>query len=465
MRSKRQLFLVKTAVVLAAVPILILADANGPEPGLSGVPNEQGTCTLCHGTGKANINGGSVAIAFPNGQTYTPGQKQHWVVTISDSTARRWGFQAAARQASSTNTVTGTFAATDSNTQVICSTSRFSGAQRPANGTCPATSPLMYIEHTLAGTRLGTTVSITFEFDWTPPATDVGTISVYVAANAANGNNQDDSGDHIYTATYTLTPAAATASGPSISAGGVLNGASFQSLIEAGSWVAIQGTNFSNVANCDPVVSPQAGCRTRTSADFANGTPTSLDGISVSIGGKAAYVYFVSPTQINVQAPDIGTGNVAVTVTNSAGTSNSVTVNADNFAPGFFTASGYAIATHADGTLVAPAGTFAGSSPAAPGETVTLWGTGFGPVSPSVAAGQTSTQALGAALAYASTPPTILIGSVPATVVAAALNPSALGLYQIAVTVPASAPSGTQAIVASAGGQSSPSSGVLFAVK
>ncbi|HEY2018994.1 MAG TPA: choice-of-anchor V domain-containing protein, partial [Bryobacteraceae bacterium] len=393
MDSKRKLFWGKAAVVLSAIPVLIYAESSGPQPGLSGVPNEAGTCTACHGTGKANINGGSVAVTFPNGQTYTPGLKQHLVVTVADPTAKRWGFQTAARQAGSTSTIAGGFTSTDANTQVICSNNRFNGSQRTTSGACPSATPFMYVEHTLAGTRLGTTGSVNFEFDWTPPASDVGSIIFYVAANAANGNNNDDSGDHVYTANYTLTSAAATTNAPAISDNGVLNGASFAPLIEAGSWVAIQGKNFSTASNCDPVANPQPGCRTWSSSDFVNGTPTSLDGVSVSIGGKPAYVYFVSPTQINVQAPDVGTGTVAVTVTNSQGTSNSVSVTADSFSPGFFAAGTYAIATHADGTLVAPAGTFPGSKPAAKGETVTLWGTGFGPVSPSVPAGLTSAQA------------------------------------------------------------------------
>ena len=183
------------------------------------------------------------------------------------------------------------------------------------------------------------------------------------------------------------------------------------------------------------------------------------------MGGMPAFVYYISPTQINVQAPDFGTGSVAVTVTNSTGTSNTMNVTADSFAPAFFQAGAYAIATHADGTLVAPLGMFGNSSPAGKGETVVLWGTGFGAVSPTVPSGQTSTQALGNTVAYTTTSPTITIGGVPLTVVATALNPSALGLYQVAVTVPGSAASGDQTIVVSAGGKSSPGSGVLFSVK
>ena len=41
-----------------------------------------------------------------------------------------------------------------------------------------------------------------------------------------------------------------------------------------------------------------------------------------------------------------------------------------DYAPGFFQTGPYAIATHQDGTLVAPAGMFGNSSPAAAGETV-----------------------------------------------------------------------------------------------
>jgi uncharacterized protein (TIGR03437 family) len=452
MQRKTKINLAKAATLLAAIPALIFANASGPDPGLAGVPNEQGTCAACHGSGTSSINtkGGSVAVAFPNAGTYVPGQAQHLVVTVADPTARRWGFQLTARVANSTSTQAGGFKNSDGNTQMLCTSSNFRSVTLNTTGTCSTSAPLMYIEQTLAGTRLGTTGSVTFAFDWTPPATDVGKITVYVAANAANGNNQDDTGDHVYTATYSLT-AAATAPMPAISA--VVNGATFAPGIEAGSWVTIQGTNFTS------------STRTWTSADFVNGaTPTALDKVSVSIGGKAAFVYYISPTQINVQAPDINAGDVAVTVTNANGTSNSVTVTASDFAPGFFQTGQYAIATHQDGTLVAPASLIPGATPAARGETVILWGTGFGPVAPTVPPGQTSAQAIGNALAYDNSPPNITIGGVTATTVGAALNPSALGLYQIAVTVPQGAQSGDQPIIANAGGATSPAN-VLFSVQ
>jgi uncharacterized protein (TIGR03437 family) len=449
MERQTKLIFAKAATFLAVLPALILANSSGPDPGLAGVPNEQGTCAACHGSGNSSVNtkGGSVTVTLPNGNHYVPGQVQHLVVTVADPTARRWGFELTARVASNTATQAGGFKSTDSNTQVLCTSTNFRTVQLNTTGACSTSAPLAYVEQTTSGTRLGTTGSVTFAFDWTPPATDVGAVTLYVAANAANGNNQDDSGDHVYTATYGLTAASAA---PAISA--VVNGATFAAGIEAGSWVTIQGTNMT------------ATTRTWASSDFVNGTPTTLDNVSVSIGGKAAFVYYISPTQINVQAPDIGTGDVAVTVTNANGTSNSMTVAVAAFAPGFFQAGQYAIATHQDGTLVAPGSAIPGATPAARGETVILWGTGFGPVSPGVPAGQTSTQVLGNALAYTSSPPNITIGGVTATVVGAALNPGALGLYQIAVTVPNGAQSGDQSIQANAGGATSPAS-VLFSVQ
>ena len=91
----------------------------------------------------------------------------------------------------------------------------------------------------------------------------------------------------------------------------VLNGASYQPGIEAGSWVMIQGTNL---ANTFPG-------RTWRSDEIVNGNlPTSLDGVSVTIDGKPAFVYYISPTQINVQAPsDTAAGAVNVVVDNNGG--------------------------------------------------------------------------------------------------------------------------------------------------
>jgi uncharacterized protein (TIGR03437 family) len=251
-------------------------------------------------------------------------------------------------------------------------------------------------------------------------------------------------------------------SGPAIT--DVLNGASFKPSLASRAWIAIKGTNFTSAANCDAIANPGPGCRIWTDADFVNGTPTSLDNVSVSIGGKPAFVYYISPTQINVQAPDVGPGQVQVVVTSPGGTSSPFTVNIDQFAPAFFLANGYAIATHLDFSLVAPAGSCPGCKPAARGETVVLWGTGFGPSIPNVPAGQLPGGVTGSVPASVQKP-SITIGGVPTVVGAAVLAPQSIGLAQIAVTIPNSVPSGDQLIVATSGGKSSPDSGVLVTIQ
>jgi hypothetical protein len=145
-----------------------------------------------------------VKVTFPKGQIYTPGSRQHLVVTVSDPQQQRWGFELTVRQASDSTAQAGTFTpGPDGFTQVACADTAF---QNASHGPCDSSLPLQYIEHTSVGTRPGQTGSATFEFDWTPPMTNVGNIVIYVAGNAANGNRLP-TGDHIYTKTYTLTSA------------------------------------------------------------------------------------------------------------------------------------------------------------------------------------------------------------------------------------------------------------------
>src|SRR5438552_11114519 len=98
-------------ILLFCWAALMFADVNGPDPGVSGIPGEAGTCANCHASGTSSINtkGGSVSLTLPKGTNYVPGEVQHWIVTIADSSARRWGFQAAARKATATSTLAGGF--------------------------------------------------------------------------------------------------------------------------------------------------------------------------------------------------------------------------------------------------------------------------------------------------------------------------------------------------------------------
>src|SRR5690349_11752978 len=149
MERKRKLIVAKMAVVLGAIPLLIWAHASGPDVGATNAGGE-GTCNRaqCHVGTNVNAGGGKVEVAFPFGLTYTPGTKQHLVVTISDPTARAWGFQLTARQASAPTTMAGSFTSTDRTTSVLCmptpSSPNFVFAEFGENQNCAVTRPFAY---------------------------------------------------------------------------------------------------------------------------------------------------------------------------------------------------------------------------------------------------------------------------------------------------------------------------------
>jgi uncharacterized protein (TIGR03437 family) len=442
MERTRKLMVAKVAVVLSAIPLLIWAHASGPDVGATNAGGE-GTCNRaqCHVGTNVNAGGGKVEVTFPFGLTYTPGTKQHLIVTVSDPSARAWGFQLTARQASAVTTMAGTFTSTDRNTAVLCmatpSSTNVSFLDFPGPQTCTTTRPFTYIEHTVAGsTGVGRIQagSQTFEFDWIPPAANVGNIQIFVSGNGAN-NNGNESGDHIYNTSYTLTPAAASGP-PSISAGGVVSAGAFGgfSSVAPGSWVEIYGANLS------PTSRGWAG------SDF-NGVnaPTSLDGVKVTIGGQAAFVDYVSPGQVNAQVPsNVATGSQQITVTNGGQTSSaySLTVNALQpglLAPSSFLIGGkqYVVAQFTDGTYVLPPNSIAGvtTRAARAGETIIVYGVGFGPVLTSsntnIPAGQVVQQAN-----QLTNPMQMKFGSALANLSYFGLAPNFVGLYQFNVVVP-----------------------------
>jgi uncharacterized protein (TIGR03437 family) len=221
----------------------------------------------------------------------------------------------------------------------------------------------------------------------------------------------------------------------------VTNAGSFQPGVASATWVSIFGTNLSTVTY------------TWQASDFVNGLlPTSLEGVSVTINGLPAYIDYLSPTQINVLAPDDATaGPVQVQVTAAQEASNSVTVQKSQFAPAFFTIDNgaYVAALHADYTLVGSANLLPGvtTQPAQPGETILLYGTGFGPTNPALPTAQLVTTP-----AVLANSVQVTIGGATAAVVYAGLVEP--GLYQLNVTVP-SLPNGDAAVVATIGGVSS----------
>jgi uncharacterized protein (TIGR03437 family) len=213
--------------------------------------------------------------------------------------------------------------------------------------------------------------------------------------------------------------------------------------IAQNAWIEIHGAGLAPAS-----VSP--GITWVNAPDFASGRmPTQLDGVSATVNGNPAYIYYISPSQINVLTPlDNSTGNVPVTVSTGGYTSPPVTVNLQPVAPSFLLLSPteYIAALHLDYSLLGPASLSSAFTPAQPGETIILYGTGFGLPSTPLIAGSALQSGVLPAL------PTVTIGGLPATVVyAGVVSP---GTYQFNVTVPLAAPNGDLPVVATYGGVS-----------
>ncbi|MGB7762901.1 MAG: hypothetical protein WBL61_23910 [Bryobacteraceae bacterium] len=154
---------------------------------------------------------------------------------------------------------------------------------------------------------------------------------------------------------------------PFLPPGAVTNGAAatLTSAVAPGSSISIFGANLAD----------------QEQENTASPMPQTLAGVTVSVGGRLLPLYLVSPGQINAQLPaelPVGPSTLTVTTPEQVQLTTGFTIAQD--APGLFslTSNGkvYAIALHQDGSLVTEA------SPATAGETLTLFGTGFGPTTP-----------------------------------------------------------------------------------
>lgn len=238
---------------------------------------------------------------------------------------------------------------------------------------------------------------------------------------------------------------------PSILPDGIVPVGSTSTTIQPGEWVSIYGTNLASKTE-----------------SWAGDFPTFLGGTSVTVDGKPAYLSYVSPTQINLQAPDdVATGSVSVVVTTPNGVATS-TVTLAQFAPSLFLLDGKHVAgviLRSDGSgaygggtydIVGPTGSSLGYSTVAAkaGDVIELYGTGFGPTSPAVAPGMAFSGA-----ASTTAPVRLLINGASVTPSFAGL--SGAGLYQINVTVPLGLGTGDVIFVATVGDAQTPTGVVI----
>ncbi len=218
-----------------------------------------------------------------------------------------------------------------------------------------------------------------------------------------------------------------------------------------GSFIEIYGTNLGGTAS-----------RTWAATDFNNGAaPTTLEGVSVTINGRPAFINYVSPTLVNVQVPaDVPVeGNVPVIVSYQNQSSPPFNLAMKAAVPGLLAPATfkvgerqYIVAVNAANSSFASNGTIPNTTntPAGAGETYLFFGIGFGAVDNAniPIAGRTVT---GTANIVA--PVRVKIGDRDATVGYAGLAPNLVGLYQFNVTLPADVPSGDQPVEVTLGNE------------
>jgi len=187
--------------------------------------------------------------------------------------------------------------------------------------------------------------------------------------------------------------------------------------------------------------------------------PTAVNQTSVAIGGKLAPLYFVSPGQINAQVPfELAPGPYSVFVSYNGATSNGNPIQLVADGPGIAQFPGSGVINGQHFPSFSPVSE---TSPAAPGETIIIYVSGMGLTNQTIPSGS-ATPVTSAAIPL--DVPTLTVNGVPATNVSAALTPTLVGLYQVAFTVPPSAPNGDLLLVLTQAGNTSTSTSAILPV-
>jgi uncharacterized protein (TIGR03437 family) len=205
----------------------------------------------------------------------------------------------------------------------------------------------------------------------------------------------------------------------------VANGASFQTAAAPGMILSIFGSRLANT----------------TQAAVAVPLPLNMAGVSATINGVAAPLYYVSPGQLNIQVPyETPTGNALLAVNNN----------------GQVASYPFPVSTTAPGIFLGAGGVLVPTATAARGTTLAMYITGEGEVSGSLATGaapssSTPVSQLPAPLA----PMSLTVGGVSANIVFGAIPYFLSGVTQINFTVPPNAPQGVQPVIVTVGGVAS----------
>ena len=436
------------AVALASLGS-VWANSSGGPPMTTGGPFPGETlCTRCHQGSEANSGAGTLALLIDGNPAseyaYTPGETVSLIVEFSDADAARVGFQLTVRSEDGCGQP-GSLAA---------GSSAAGSRVRIVSGNCGSNAnEVTWATHR----RPENGSSARFEVAWTAPAESAGPVTVAVAVNGANGDASLQ-GDKIYSLQATLQHSVAPSDPPLISSGGVVLADLFSGTTTGapGAIASASGTDFTS-----------QGTNATGTLDIAGRLATVLDGSCLEVNSKRAPLFQLTPERVTFQIPvNAGLGDSKVQFLRGCDGTDAVRSNAADFdiaavQPVFFlfTDDPPAIAAlHADMALVGEEGALPGrtSRPAVAGDVVTLFGTGFGPVSPPLGTGEFAWEAA----PLATTSVRALIGEIEVpqeNILYAGAAPSAAGLYQLSVRVPDNVAAGTHGFKLMLDGVSSPS--------
>jgi uncharacterized protein (TIGR03437 family) len=216
--------------------------------------------------------------------------------------------------------------------------------------------------------------------------------------------------------------------------GGIVNAADFQGPLAPGSLFSIFGSRLSS-QTASALTIPLSSSLGGVTVQFINGSTT--------INAPMLYVQpdgaNPASSQINAQVPwnlvAPGTSVTVNVVVSHDGVSSAPTpVTVGQFSPGIFASGNLAVAVNLDGTLAWAANTVPGvtTHAAKPGDTIIVYATGLGAVTPTVADGAASLDALRQTL----TQPVVLVGGLNAQVQFSGLSPQFVGVNQLNIVVP-----------------------------
>jgi uncharacterized protein (TIGR03437 family) len=176
--------------------------------------------------------------------------------------------------------------------------------------------------------------------------------------------------------------------------------------------------------------------------------PQYLAGFEATVNGNTAPLYYVSPNQVNVQIPYETSPGPATLVVGTPYANLTYTFQVSNAAPGIFAFQN---------------GSINPFSSAAVGQTVTLYITGDGRVTPSLATGSTPSPrtSLGN-LPKPQQAVSVTVGGVSANIAFIGIPSGLVGVTQINYTIPAGVPAGVQPVVVTVGSVASPAANLTI---